>query len=124
MSSSAAHHTGGNDDMHEFTRNTCSMHRAANHFARSLESKQAESTNLHVQGSESMFSLYAFDDVFLAFYSAVGIDAEINLMKIDTEIAKNIEEMRLLLQHLRNRDGVLVPSEKNLAARVKLESPS
>ena len=94
------------------------MHRASNHFARSLEAKQAESTNLHVRGSDSIFSLYAFDNFFLAFYSAVPITSTIDLVRVDAEIEQRVQELGLLVKHLQGRDGSI--NKKNLMNKVKV----
>ena len=56
----------------ELARNMASMRRAANQFARSIDSKQAECSTLHVRGADNIFSLYVFDKIVLAFYSQIA----------------------------------------------------
>ena len=78
----------------EMGRNMASMRRAANHFARSVDSKQAECSTLHVRGAENIFSLYVFDQIVLAFYSQVPSDddeaSKLDFMTKDKELQSEI----------------------------------
>ena len=71
-----------------------SMRRAANQFARSVDSKQAECSTLHVRGAENIFSLYVFDQIVLAFYSQVPSDddeaSKLDFMTKDKELQSEI----------------------------------
>ena len=103
-----------------------SMRRAASQFARSLESnKQAPSAasssaarmetsfsnlrTLHVRGTENVFSLYAFDDAILSFYSQNMPRQEVqglDFLSRDKKLHSNvITEMRQLLVNLSQGDA-------------------
>ena len=78
----------------EMGRNMASMRRAANQFARSVDSKQAECSTLHVRGADNIFSLYVFDQIVLAFYSQMPSDddeaSKLDFMTKDKELQSEI----------------------------------
>ena len=95
----------------ELGRNVASMRRAATQFARSLESsKQTDASNLrtlHVRGTDTIFSLYAFDQSVLAFYSKLSpsVAQSLDFNSKDKKLQPIIEDLKQLLRNLRTIDN-------------------
>ena len=94
----------------EMGRNMASMRRAANQFARSIDSKQAECSTIHVRGTDNIFSMYVLDNkAVLAFYSQIPPEDDQSKTdfvskdkRIESEVIEGVDGIKALVKSLKN----------------------